>query len=159
MLIRKNGSKIRKKPNSVNRHTVYFSGKILNSKDLTKEQNYFKFKKNPKSTKKDRPLYIFDLFRISSKYIGETEKNLNRIFEKTKDMNGILIFDEADALFGRRSKVKESHDRYANLETNYLLKRFQNYKGITFITSNLKKPITIQSVAKLDYVICLPIRK
>ena len=74
-------------------------------------------------------------------------------------MNGILFFDEADALFGKRSKVNNAHDKYANLEINYLVKRLQRYNGIMFITSNLKKPITKQFIDKLDYVICLPIKK
>jgi len=140
------------------RRGVYFSGKLLSSKDLMKDQNYFRGK-NPKGLRNHKPLYIFDLSKVLSKYIGETEKNLNRIIEKTKNMNGILIFDEADALFGKRSKVKDSHDRYANLETSYLLKRLEEYGGIMFVSSNLKKPTTKQSVAKLDYIICLPIKK
>ena len=74
-------------------------------------------------------------------------------------MNGILLFDEADALFGKRSKVKDSHDKYANVETNYLLKKIEKYKEITFISSNFKKPITKQSIVKLDYIVCFPIKK
>ena len=74
-------------------------------------------------------------------------------------MNGILLFDEADALFGKRSKISNTHDKYTNLETNYLVKKIQKYKGIMFIASNLKKPITKQSIDKLDYVICMPIKK
>ena len=141
-----------------NRRGIYFSDNLSISKDMRKDQNYFK-KQNQKGIKNDKPLYIFDLSRVSSKYIGETEKNLGRIFQRAKKMNGILFFDEADALFGKRSKVSDAHDKYANLETNYLVKRFQKYKGIMFITSNLKKPITKQSIDKLDYVICLPIKK
>jgi len=141
-----------------NRRGIYFSDNLSISKDMRKVQNYFK-KQNQKGIKNDKPLYIFDLSRVSSKYIGETEKNLGRIFQRAKKMNGILFFDEADALFGKRSKVSDAHDKYANLETNYLVKRFQKYKGIMFITSNLKKPITKQSIDKLDYVICLPIKK
>ncbi|MDH3766469.1 MAG: ATP-binding protein, partial [Nitrosopumilus sp.] len=123
-----------------------------------KIKNYFKIQ-NQKSIKKDKPLYIFDLSKVSSKYIGETEKNLGKIFQRAKKMNGILFFDEADALFGKRSKVNNAHDKYANLETNYLVKRLQKYNGVMFITSNLKKPITKQFMDKLDYVICLPIKK
>jgi len=141
-----------------NRRGIYFSDNLSISKDMRKDQNYFK-KQNQKGIKNDKPLYIFDLSRVSSKYIGETEKNLGRIFQRAKKMNGILFFDEADALFGKRSKVSNAHDKYANLETNYLVKRFQKYKGIMFITTNLKKPITKQSIDKLDYVICLPIKK
>lgn len=143
----------------MNRRVVYFSGRILNMKDLTEDQKYFMYKRNRKRVIKDKPLYIFDLSDILSKYIGETEKNLNRIFERTKKMNGILLFDEADALFGKRNKVKNSHDKYANLETSYLLKKIEKHKGITFISSNFKKPITKQSIVKLDYIICFPIKK
>ena len=73
-------------------------------------------------------------------------------------MNGILFFDEADALFGKRSKVKDSHDKYANLETNYLLKKLQKYNGIMFMTPNLKKPISRQFIDRLDYIICMSIK-
>ena len=141
-----------------NRRGIYFSNNLSSSKDMVKVKNYFK-KKNRKGIKKDKPLYIFDLSKVSSKYIGETEKNFGRIFQRVKKMDGILFFDEADALFGKRSKVSDAHDKYANLETNYLVKRLQKYKGVMFITSNLKKPITKQSIDKLDYVICLPIKK
>jgi len=141
-----------------NRRGIYFSNNLSSSKDMMRVKNYFKIQ-NQKGIKKDKPLYIFDLSRVSSKYIGETEKNLGKIFQRAKKMNGILFFDEADALFGKRSKVSNAHDKYANLETNYLVKRLQRYKGVMFITSNLKKPITKQFIDKLDYVICLPIKK
>ena len=141
-----------------NRRDIYFSDNLSISKDMRKNQKYFE-KQNQKGIKNYKPLYIFDLSRVSSKYIGETEKNLGRIFQRAKKRNGILFFDEADALFGKRSKVSNAHDKYANLETNYLVKRLQKYKGVMFITSNLKKPITKQSIDKLDYVICLPIKK
>jgi len=141
-----------------NRRGIYFSKNLSSAKDMMKVKNYFKIQ-NQKSVKKDRPLYIFDLSKVSSKYIGETEKNLGKIFQRAKRMNGILFFDEADALFGKRSKVSNAHDKYANLETNYLVKRLQRYNGVMFITSNLKKPITKQFIDKLDYVICLPIKK
>jgi SpoVK/Ycf46/Vps4 family AAA+-type ATPase len=141
-----------------NRRGIYFSNNLSSLKDMVKVKSYFK-KQNQKGIKKDKPLYIFDLSRVSSKYIGETEKNLGRIFQRVKKMDGILFFDEADALFGKRSKVSDAHDKYANLETNYLVKRLQKYKVVMFITSNLKKPITKQSIDKLDYIICLPIKK
>ena len=144
---------------SKSRRIVYLSGKILNTKDLTEDQKYFMHKRIQKRTIKDKPLYIFDLSNVTSKYIGETEKILEKIFERAKKMEGILFFDEADALFGKRSKVKDSHDRYANLETNYLLKKIEKHKGITFVSSNFTKQITKQSILKLDYIICLPIKK
>ena len=141
-----------------NRRGIYFSNNLSSAKDMMKVKNYFKIQ-NQKGIKKDKPLYIFDLSKVSSKYIGETEKNLGKIFQRAKKMNGILFFDEADALFGKRSKVSNAHDKYANLETNYLVKRLQKYKGVMFITSNFKKPITKKFIDKLDYVICLPIKK
>jgi len=142
-----------------NRRVVYFSDRILNTKELTEDKNYFMYKKNLKKTTKDRPFYIFDLSDDLSKYIGETEKNLNKIFERTKNMNEILIFDEVDALFGKRSKVKNFYDKYADLETSYLLKKIEKYKRIIFISSNFKKLITKQSIVKLDYIVCFPIKK
>lgn len=143
---------------STKRKSIYFSGKLLSSKDLTDEQEYFRGE-NSKDIGKDKALHIFDLPKFASKYIGETEKNINAIFEKTKRMNGIMIFDEADALFGKRSRIKDSHDRYANIEVSYLLKKLEKYKGIMFVSSNFKKPTTKQFVAKIDYVICLPMKK
>jgi hypothetical protein len=140
-----------------NRRGIYFSNHLSISKEMMKIKNYFKIQ-NQKSIKKDKPLYIFDLSKVSSKYIGETEKNLGKIFQSQKD-EWILFFDEADALFGKRSKVNNAHDKYANLETNYLVKRLQKYNKVMFITSNLKKPITKQFMDKLDYVIYLPIKK
>ena len=74
-------------------------------------------------------------------------------------MNGILLFDEADVLFGKRTKVKDSHDRYANIETNYLIKKIQKHKGLLFISSNTKKILSEQFLKKLDYVICLSLKK
>jgi hypothetical protein len=141
-----------------NRRGIYFSNSLSSSKDMMKVKNYFKIQ-NQKGIKKEKPLYIFDLSKVSSKYIGETKKNLGKIFQRSIMMNGILFFDEADALFGKRSKVNDAHDKYANLETSYLVKRLQRYKGVMFITSNLKKPITKKFIDKLDYIICLPIKK
>ena len=73
-----------------------------------------------------------------SKYIGETEKNLRRVFDAAEDSGAILLFDEADALFGKRSEVKDSHDRYANIEVSYLLQRMEAYRGLAILTTNLK---------------------
>ena len=128
------------------RKIVYFSGKTLKTKDLSKEQSYFQTKNNS--------LLVFDLSLISSKYIGETEKNLRTIFTKINNKKGILIFDEADALFGKRTNIKDTHDRYANIDTNYLLKRLEKYKGPVFL-SNLKQ-CSKSSISDLDYVLCMP---
>jgi Cdc6-like AAA superfamily ATPase len=83
-------------------------------------------------------LYKVDLSSIVSKYIGETEKNLSRIFEEAADSDAILLFDEADALFGKRTDVKDSHDRYANIEVNYLLQRVEEHDGTVILTTNLE---------------------
>jgi SpoVK/Ycf46/Vps4 family AAA+-type ATPase len=82
-------------------------------------------------------LYRIDLARVVSKYIGETEKNLARVFEAAESANAILFFDEAEALFGKRSEVKDAHDRYANIEIAYLLQRMEDYEGVAILASNL----------------------
>ncbi|MEZ4361948.1 MAG: ATP-binding protein [Kofleriaceae bacterium] len=84
----------------------------------------------------DRQLYRVDLSRVVDKYIGETEKNLGRIFDAAADADALLLFDEADSLFGKRTQVQSSHDRYANLETNYLLQRIEQHPGISILTTN-----------------------
>ena len=87
-------------------------------------------------------LYRIDLSSVVSKYIGETEKNLRRVFDAAEDEGAILLFDEADgALFGKRSEVKDSHDRYANIEVSYLLQRMEAYRGLAILTTNLKSAL------------------
>ena len=86
-------------------------------------------------------IYRVDLSAVVSKYIGETEKNINAIFERAAGKNWILYFDEADALFGKRTDVRDSHDRYANQEVSYLLARMEDYNGITVLSTNLKSNI------------------
>src|SRR6185503_6545168 len=76
--------------------------------------------------------------QVVNKYIGETEKNLRRAFDAADEGGAILLFDEADALFGKRSEVKDSHDRYANIEVSYLLQRMEAYRGLAILTTNLK---------------------
>ena len=83
-----------------------------------------------------RDLYRVDLSKIVSKYIGETEKNLNRLFNAAESAGAILFFDEAEALFGKRSEVKDAHDRYANLEISYLLQRLESFNGIAILAIN-----------------------
>lgn len=83
-------------------------------------------------------LYKVDLSSVASKYIGETEKNLSALFEQSKSLGAILLFDEADALFGKRTSVTDAHDRYANLDTGLLLERIEDFEGITILTSNLR---------------------
>jgi SpoVK/Ycf46/Vps4 family AAA+-type ATPase len=86
-------------------------------------------------------LYRIDLSQVVSKYIGETEKNLRRVFDAAEEGGSVLLFDEADAIFGKRSEVKDSHDRYANLEVSYLLQRMESYRGLAILTTNLKSAI------------------
>jgi SpoVK/Ycf46/Vps4 family AAA+-type ATPase len=86
-------------------------------------------------------LYRVELSAVVSKYIGETEKNLDRIFAAAERENSLLFFDEADALFGKRTDVKDSHDRYANLEVNYLLQRMEEFDGAAVIALNRKGPL------------------
>lgn len=100
-----------------------------------------------------KPLFRVDLGLLVSKYIGETEKNLNALFDAHKTTDTILLFDEADALFGKRTEVKSSHDRYANLETSYLLDRIEEYQGIVLLTSNFTKNIDSAYIRRFSYVV------
>ena len=102
-------------------------------------------------------LYRIDLSSVVSKYIGETEKNLERIFSEATTSNAILFFDEADALFGKRGDVKDSHDRYANLEVSYLLQRVEQFEGITILASNLQANIDEAFVRRLSFIIEFPL--
>jgi SpoVK/Ycf46/Vps4 family AAA+-type ATPase len=97
-------------------------------------------------------LYKIDLSQIVSKYIGETEKNLDRIFIAANS-NAILLFDEADALFGKRSEVKDARDRYANIEIGYLLQNIEEYEGITILTTNLGNNIDDAFLRRLSFII------
>lgn len=97
-----------------------------------------------------------DLSQVVSKYIGETEKNLGRVFDEAEAGGAILLFDEADALFGKRSEVKDSHDRYANLEVSYLLQRMEAYRGLAILTTNLKKSLDDAFQRRLRFVVTFP---
>jgi hypothetical protein len=101
-------------------------------------------------------LYKIDLSSVVSKYIGETEKNLERIFHEGQTSNAILFFDEADSLFGKRSEVKDSHDRYANLEISYLLQRMEEYDGIVILATNLRKNMDDAFVRRMHGAIEFP---
>jgi SpoVK/Ycf46/Vps4 family AAA+-type ATPase len=101
-------------------------------------------------------IYKIDLSSVVSKYIGETEKNLSRIFEEAEESNAILFFDEADALFGKRSEVRDSHDRYANIEINYLLQKMEEYEGIVILASNFQKNIDEAFTRRLRFVVEFP---
>jgi AAA+ superfamily predicted ATPase len=101
-------------------------------------------------------LYKIDLSQVISKYIGETEKNLHEIFEEARLSNAILFFDETDALFGKRSEVKDSHDKYANIETAYLLQKMEEYEGITVLATNLLNNIDEAFIRRINYIIKFP---
>jgi len=101
-------------------------------------------------------LYRIDLAAVVSKYIGETEKNLRRVFDAADDSGAILLFDEADALFGKRSEVKDSHDRYANIEVSYLLQRIESYRGLAILTTNLKSALDQAFQRRLRFVVQFP---
>jgi hypothetical protein len=101
-------------------------------------------------------LYRIDLSGVVSKYIGETEKNLRRVFDAAEETGAILLFDEADALFGKRSEVKDSHDRYANIEVSYLLQRMEAYRGLAVLTTNHKKALDPAFQRRLRFVIPFP---
>jgi vesicle-fusing ATPase len=101
-------------------------------------------------------LYRIDLSQVVSKYIGETEKNLNRIFGAAEANGAILLFDEADALFGKRSEVKDSHDRYANVEISYLLQRMEAYRGPAILTTNFRSSLDLAFLRRLRFVVEFP---
>jgi hypothetical protein len=102
-------------------------------------------------------LYQIDLASMVSKYIGETEKNLSRIFAEAETSNAILFFDEADALFGRRSEVRDSHDRYANLEVAYLLQRMEAYEGVVILATNLGRNMDDAFVRRMHHTVDFPL--
>ncbi len=93
------------------------------------------------AAKMQKDLYRIDLSAVASKYIDETEKNLNKVFSNAEDKNWILFFDEDDALFGKRTNVKDAYDKYANQEVSYLLQRIENFNGIIILATNLKDSI------------------
>jgi hypothetical protein len=101
-------------------------------------------------------LYRIDLSTVVSKYIGETEKNLRRIFDAAEAGGAILLFDEADALFGKRSEVKDSHDRYANIEVSYLLQRMEAYRGLAILTTNLKSALDTAFLRRIRFIVQFP---
>jgi ATPase family associated with various cellular activities (AAA) len=101
-------------------------------------------------------LYRVDLSSIVSKFIGETEKNLSRVFDAAERAGAVLLFDEADALYGKRSEVKDSHDRFANLQVSYLLQKMETYRGLAILTSNLKQSLDPAFIRRLRFVVDFP---
>ncbi len=109
------------------------------------------------ATELDLPMYRIDLSQVVNKYIGETEKNLKRLFDAADAAEVILFFDEADALFGKRTEVKDAHDRYANLEISYLLERMERFKGLAILATNRRKDLDDAFLRRLRFVIEFPL--
>jgi hypothetical protein len=101
-------------------------------------------------------LYKIDLSQVVSKYIGETEKNLDRVFAAAESASAILFFDEADALFGKRSEVRDSHDRYANVEVSYLLQKMEEYEGVAILATNLRQQLDAAFLRRISFVLNFP---
>lgn len=97
-----------------------------------------------------------DLASVASKYIGETEKHIDAVFNEAEQSGAILLFDEADAIFGKRSEVKDSHDRYANIEVSYLLQRIETFNGLVILTSNARQNIDEAFLRRLRFVVEFP---
>ncbi len=105
------------------------------------------------SIKLKLPMYRIDLSQVVSKYIGETENNLKRLFDAADISDTILFFDEADSLFGRRTEVKDAHDRYANLEISYLRERMERFKGLAILATNRKRDLDEAFLRRLRYIV------
>ena len=101
-------------------------------------------------------LYAVDLSTVVDKYVGETEKNLERIFTEAAGVNGVLLFDEADAIFGKRSEVSDAHDRYANVECAYLLQRMESFDGLAVLATNLRANLDEAFTRRLDVIVDFP---
>jgi SpoVK/Ycf46/Vps4 family AAA+-type ATPase len=100
---------------------------------------------------------VIDLSTVVDKYIGETEKNLDRIFIEAERVNGVLLFDEADAIFGKRSEVKDARDRYANVEVAYLLQRMEQFEGLAVLTTNLRANVDEAFLRRIDVLVDFPV--
>ena len=101
-------------------------------------------------------LYAVDLATVVDKYVGETEKNLERIFTEAAGVNGVLLFDEADAIFGKRCEVRDAHDRYANIESAYLLQRMETFDGLAILATNLRANLDEAFTRRLDSIVDFP---
>jgi len=143
VLLHKHGMKNKLKPG----YRVLFHGPPGTGKTLTA---------NLLGKRCNRDIYKIDLSLVVSKYIGETEKNLSRLFDKAENKNWILFFDEADALFGKRTQIKDSHDRYANQEISYLLQRVEMFDGLVILASNLKENIDNAFIRRFQAIIYFP---
>ena len=103
------------------------------------------------------PMYRVDLSQVVNKYIGETEKNLAKIFDAAEASDSVLFFDEADALFGKRTAVKDAHDRFANIEISYLLERMERFKGLAILATNRRKDLDEAFTRRLRYLVEFPL--
>jgi vesicle-fusing ATPase len=103
------------------------------------------------------PMYRVDLSQVVNKYIGETEKNLRRIFDAAEAADCLLFFDEADALFGKRTEVRDAHDRFANIEISYLLERMERFKGLAVLATNRRKDLDEAFMRRLRFVVEFPV--
>lgn len=103
-----------------------------------------------------RPLYRVDLSQLVSKYIGETEKNLDHVFDAAESNGSILFFDEADALFGKRSEIKDSHDRYLNIEVGYLLQKMESHKGLVILATKAQEKIDKSLLGRFRHIVKFP---
>ena len=104
----------------------------------------------------ERPLYRVDMGAVASKYIGENEKNLRQLFKAAEEEGAILLFDEADALFGKRSEVEDAHDRHANMEIGYLLRRIEQFEGLAILASNRRDEIDDDALSRIDVIVEFP---
>lgn len=105
-----------------------------------------------------KELYRIDLSMIVSKYIGETEKNLKQVFDAAEHKSWILFFDEADALFGKRTNVRDAHDKYANQEVAYLLQRIEDYNGLVILATNMRNNIDEAFIRRFQIIISFPLK-
>lgn len=103
-----------------------------------------------------KDLYRIDLRSVVSEYIGETEKQLKRAFHASEETSAILFLDEADALFGKRSEIMDGHDRYANIEVDYLLRRMERFQGLAVLATNLRRDLDEVLLGRFDFVIRVP---
>ena len=125
-------------------YKVLFSGETATDKTLTASLLGKEF---------GQEVYRVDLSKVVSRYIGETEKNLDQLFKKAEEKNWILFFDEAEALFGKRTEVKDSHDKYANQEVAYLLQKAEDFSGLVILATNLKADIDKPFLRRFNSVV------
>ena len=143
----KTSTKAAAKPRIKQGYRALFNGPATNNKIATAEILGKEFNKK---------IYRIDLSQVVSKYIGETEKNLTAIFKKAENKSWILFLDEADALFGKRTTVKDAHDKYANQEVNYLLQKIEEYPGLSILATNLKGNIDPAFLRRFHTVLQFP---